>query len=164
MNLFLFVFMGLRLNNAWASGTVLRPFRQSESPLSSRSLVSGFKCKLRDSNSRPPYSRPSALITRLYTQIMNLYIQAPVVEEPPRFAEEREPDDPPIEYTPPQVTAPTTVVSTPAPTVTPAVAPPAPAPAARTFPTTTHSTTQEEPQSKHIVKKVLSQCVTSISS
>ena len=61
------VFAGLRLNNAWASGTVLRPFLQPESPLSSRSLVSGFKCKLRDSNSRPPYSRPHALTTRLYT-------------------------------------------------------------------------------------------------
>ena len=48
------VFAGLRLNNAWVSGTVLRPFLQPESPLSSRSLVSGFKCKLRDSNSRPP--------------------------------------------------------------------------------------------------------------
>ena len=47
-------FVGLRLNNAWASGTVLRPFLQPESPLSSRSLVSGFKCKLRDLNSRPP--------------------------------------------------------------------------------------------------------------
>ena len=59
-----FVFAGLRLNNAWASGTVLRPFLQPESPLSSRSLV--FKCKLRDSNSRLPYSRPRALTTRLY--------------------------------------------------------------------------------------------------
>ena len=63
----LFVLAGLRLNNAWASGTVLRPFLQPESPLSSRSLVSGFKCKLRDSNSRPPYSRPRALTTMLYT-------------------------------------------------------------------------------------------------
>ena len=54
------------LNNAWASGTVLRPFLQPERPLSSRNLVSGFKCKLRDSNSRPPYSRPRALTTRLY--------------------------------------------------------------------------------------------------
>ena len=61
------VFAGLRLNNAWASGTVLRPFLQPESPLSSQSLVSGFKCKLRDSNSRPPYSRPRALTTRLCT-------------------------------------------------------------------------------------------------
>ena len=33
--------------------------------LSSQSLVSGFKCKLRDSNSRPPYSRPHALTTIL---------------------------------------------------------------------------------------------------
>ena len=63
----LFVFAGLRLNNAWASGTVLRPFLQPESPLSSRSSVSGFKCKLRDSNSQPPYSWPRALTTRLYT-------------------------------------------------------------------------------------------------
>ena len=55
------------LNNAWASGTVLRPFLQPESPLSSQSLVSGSKCKLRDSNSRPPYSRPRALTTRLCT-------------------------------------------------------------------------------------------------
>ena len=61
------VFAGLRLNNAWASGTVLRPFLQPESGLSSRRLVSGFKCKLRDSNSRPPYSRPHTLTTRLYT-------------------------------------------------------------------------------------------------
>ena len=61
------VFAGLRLNNAGASGTVLRPFLQPESPLSSRSLVFGFKCKLRDSNSRPPYLRPHALTTRLYT-------------------------------------------------------------------------------------------------
>ena len=60
----LFVFSGLRLNNAWASGTVLRPFLQPERPLSSRSVVSGFKCKLRDSNSRPPYSRQRALTTR----------------------------------------------------------------------------------------------------
>ena len=30
-------------------------------------MVSGFKCKLRDSNSRPPYLRPRALTTRLYT-------------------------------------------------------------------------------------------------
>ena len=67
------VFAGLRLNNAWASGTVLRPFLQPESPLSSRSLVSGFKCKLRDSNSRPQYSRPRALTTRLYT-IHNLFL------------------------------------------------------------------------------------------
>ena len=57
------VFVGLWLNNAWASGTVLRPFLQQESPLSSRSLVSGIKWKLRDSNSRPPYSRPHALTT-----------------------------------------------------------------------------------------------------
>ena len=61
------VFAGLRLNNAWASGTVLRPFLQPESPLSSRSLVSGFKCKLGDLNSRPQYSRPRALTTRPYT-------------------------------------------------------------------------------------------------
>ena len=61
------VFASLRLNNAWASGTVLRPILQPESPLSSRSLVSGFKCKLRDSNSRPPHSRRRALTTRLYT-------------------------------------------------------------------------------------------------
>ena len=61
------VFAGLRLNNAWASGTVLRPFLQPESPLSSRSSVSGFQCKLRDSNSRPPYSRPRDPTTRLYT-------------------------------------------------------------------------------------------------
>ena len=60
------VFVGLRLNYAWASGTVLKPFLQPESPLSSRSLVSGFKCKLQDLNSRPPYSRPRALTTRLY--------------------------------------------------------------------------------------------------
>ena len=53
----LFVYAGLRLNNAWDNGT-LRLFRQPESPLSSQSLVSGFKCKLRDSNSRPTYSRP----------------------------------------------------------------------------------------------------------
>ena len=66
-SLCLFVYAGLRLNNAWASGTVLRPFLQPESPLSSQSLVSGSKCKLRDSNSRPPYSRPRALTTRLYT-------------------------------------------------------------------------------------------------
>ena len=46
---------------------VLRPFLQPESPLSSRSLVSGFKCKHRTSNSRTPYSRPHALTTRLYT-------------------------------------------------------------------------------------------------
>ena len=65
--LWFFFWAGLRLNNAWASGTVLRPFLQPEGPLSSRSLVSGFKCKLRDSNSRPPYSRPRALTTRLYT-------------------------------------------------------------------------------------------------
>ena len=32
------VVVGLRLNNAWASGTVLRPFLQPESPLSSRSF------------------------------------------------------------------------------------------------------------------------------
>ena len=68
------VFAGLRLNNAWASGTVLRPFLQPESPLSSRSLVSGFKCKLRYSNSRPPYSRPRALTTRLYTIHISLLI------------------------------------------------------------------------------------------
>ena len=64
------VFVGLRLNNAWASGTVLRPLSTTGKPpflLSSRSLVSGFKCKLRVSNSRPPYSRPRALTTRLYT-------------------------------------------------------------------------------------------------
>ena len=61
------VFEGLRLNNAWASGTVLRPFLQPESPLSSWSSVSGFKCKLLDSNSRPPYSKPCAPTTRLYT-------------------------------------------------------------------------------------------------
>ena len=64
---------GFRLNNAWANGTVLRPFLQPESPLSSRSLVSGFKCKLRDSNSRPPYSMPQALTTRLYTIQYVLY-------------------------------------------------------------------------------------------
>ena len=61
------VFVGLKLNNAWASGTVLRPFLQPESPLSSRSSISGFKCRLRYSNSRPPYSRPRAPTTRLYT-------------------------------------------------------------------------------------------------
>ena len=34
---YVFVFAGLRLNNAWASGTVLRrPFLQPESPLSSQ--------------------------------------------------------------------------------------------------------------------------------
>ena len=70
------VFAGLRLNNAWASGSVLRPFLQPESPLSSRSLVSGFKCKLRDSNSRPPYSRPRALTTRLYTIHINVIFRA----------------------------------------------------------------------------------------
>ena len=60
------VFAGLRLNNAWANGRVLRPFLQPESTLSSRSSVSGFKCKLRGLNSRPPYSRPCAQTTRLY--------------------------------------------------------------------------------------------------
>ena len=34
----LFVFVGFKLNNAWAGGT---PFLQPEIPLSSRSLVSG---------------------------------------------------------------------------------------------------------------------------
>ena len=53
-NVCCFAFAGLRLSNAWASGTVLRPFLQPESTLSSRSLVSGFKCKFRDSNSQPP--------------------------------------------------------------------------------------------------------------
>ena len=70
----LFVFVGLRLNNARASGTVLRLFLQPESPLSSRSLVSGFNCKLRDSNSWPPYSRPRALTIRLYTIHVIMYI------------------------------------------------------------------------------------------
>ena len=74
---YIVVFAGLRLNNAWANGTVLRPFLQPESPLSSRSLVSGFKCKLRDSNSRPPYSRPHALSTRLYTIHVIPCISAP---------------------------------------------------------------------------------------
>ena len=59
--------LGSALTNAWASGTVLRPFLQPESPLSSRSWVSGFKCKLRDSDSRPQCPRPRALTTRLYT-------------------------------------------------------------------------------------------------
>ena len=31
------------LNNAWASGTVLRPFLQPESPLSSQVQASGFE-------------------------------------------------------------------------------------------------------------------------
>ena len=70
---------GLRLNNAWASGTVLRRFIQPESPLSSQSLISGFKWKLRDSNPRPPYSKPRALTSRLYTDICGEHIQAFVI-------------------------------------------------------------------------------------
>ena len=38
---------GVRLNNAWASGTVLRPFATTRKPhFLTRDLVSGFKCKL----------------------------------------------------------------------------------------------------------------------
>ena len=33
LNVLFVVFAGLRLNNAWASGTVFRPFLQPESPL-----------------------------------------------------------------------------------------------------------------------------------
>ena len=36
-------------------------------PSLARSLVSGFKCKFRESNKRPPYSRLRAQTTRLYT-------------------------------------------------------------------------------------------------
>ena len=58
----------MRLNNAWASGAVLRPFLQPESyPFLTRVWVSGFKCKLRDSNSRPPCWELTALASRLCT-------------------------------------------------------------------------------------------------
>ena len=48
---FLFACAGFRLNNAWANSTVLRPFLQPKAPFPHKRLVSGFKCKLRDSNS-----------------------------------------------------------------------------------------------------------------
>ena len=63
-----FVQVGFRLSTAWANGTVLRPISTTRKPhFPHKSLVSGFKCKLRDSNSWPECCESNDLTTRLYT-------------------------------------------------------------------------------------------------